>query len=67
MRCKACDCPIEARVRNVMDETGYNHVLQEDMCSYCIGQSKLIEQDDEQCELANNLWRKISPKAVLVE
>lgn len=49
MRCKACDCSIEARLRNVRDELGVVHTAQEDLCGYCISQAKLgySEPDDE--------------------
>ena len=40
MKCKACDCSIEGKNRNVTDELGYTHHLVDDLCGACIEASK---------------------------
>jgi len=47
VRCKACDASIEGRPRMVTDETKFTHVLIDDLCGYCIVQSKLKYSDDD--------------------
>lgn len=47
MRCKACDVEIEGRYRGVTDETGWTHNLIDDLCRWCILQSKLRYSDDD--------------------
>jgi hypothetical protein len=47
MRCKACDCGIEGRMRNVTDEDSVTHNIFEDLCSYCVQQSELRYNDDD--------------------
>lgn len=47
MRCKACDVEIEGRPRSVTDETSTTHILIDDLCGWCISQSKLRYSDDD--------------------
>lgn len=47
MRCKACDATIEGRPRMFTDETKVTHVLIDDLCGYCISQSRLKYSDDD--------------------
>jgi hypothetical protein len=47
MRCRACDSSIEGRPRMVTDENKFTHVLIDDLCGYCIVQSKLKYSDDD--------------------
>jgi hypothetical protein len=47
MRCKACDVEIEGRPRSVTDETSKTHILIDDLCGWCISQSKLRYSDDD--------------------
>lgn len=47
MRCKACDASIEGRPRSFTDETKLTHILIDDLCGYCISQSRLRYSDDD--------------------
>jgi hypothetical protein len=47
MRCKACDVEVEGRPRSVTDETGVTHHLVDDLCGYCIVQSRLKYSEDD--------------------
>lgn len=47
MRCKACDAAIDGRPRMFTDETNFTHILVDDLCGYCIVQSRLKYSEDD--------------------
>lgn len=47
MRCKACDAAIDGRPRMFTDETNFTHILIDDLCGYCISQSRLKYSEDD--------------------
>ena len=47
MKCKACDGTAVDGIRTVKDELGNIHVMLEDLCRWCILQSKYRYSDDD--------------------